>query len=67
MRSRTNTMTTVTSKTAPSIIKREPKSNSNVTCRTNSSVTIGIERNLQESRHPKPLKIITEVDGMIRT
>ncbi len=61
MRSRTNTMTTVTSKTAPSIIKREPKSNSNVTCKT-----ISVEGNLQESRHPKPLKIITEVDGMIR-
>jgi hypothetical protein len=54
-------MTTVTSKTAPSIIKREPKSNSNATCKT-----ISVEGNLQESRHPKPLKIITEVDGMIR-
>ncbi|CAF1398584.1 unnamed protein product [Adineta steineri] len=61
---RTNIIAGTTPKTTPSTRKRDvalSKSNSSET-RTSSCLSIPIENNSKESRHHKPMKIITEVD-----
>jgi hypothetical protein len=63
MRGRPNTITTETSKTATSTIKRgaaQPRPNSGDS-ETSSTASIVIE-----SMHSHTLKIITEVDGKMR-
>jgi hypothetical protein len=63
-------MTTIGAKTAASTVKRglsQVRINSGESGTSISSVSIVIGSNPQETMHSEPLKIITEVDGMITT
>ncbi len=67
MPGRTNAMTTLAPRTAAPTAKRSAgqlRLNSDANG-TNNSVSIIVGGNPQESTHPEPLNVITEVDGII--
>lgn len=69
MRGRTNTMTTTVSKASVATSRRmiggvKGRSNSDTTRTSSSGTSLIIPMNSQISIRPRPVKVITEVDGM---